>query len=276
MGRRHHRRPGLPRARHAFRHHQAIRIHGHRHGVQEGLRQERSRGRIAGVFHPDTVAGRKQGLDDQLHREVVARGDIHLRGLAMNAARHAQIGRYRNAQVGQAIRRRIRQVGRLQAAQLAGAQARPELARKGIQGRYAHLERQDAGRPMPAVLVVSRFDGRDNRGRGGLRLQVRRDDGAGLPARLDVAFGGQQGIRHFDRAARHAHFLGQGARRRNAVAGFQGALGDGAAKALIDLAVQRVGAVRGKRCLGLGAAADHGIVQSSIYGSTNYGMANLR
>ncbi|MNL62160.1 hypothetical protein D3C87_1861580 [compost metagenome] len=126
------------------------------------------------------------------------------------------------------------------------------------------------------MLVVSRFDGRDNRGRGGLRLQVRRDDGAGLPARLDVAFGGQQGIRHFDRAARHAHFLGQGARRRNAVAGFEGALRDGAAKALIDLAVQRVGAVRGKRCLGLGAAADHGIVQSSIYGSSNYGMAILR
>ncbi|MCY1544338.1 hypothetical protein D9M68_802150 [compost metagenome] len=190
----------------------------------------------------------------------------------MNAARHLQVGRRRAAQGRQPAAGRIGKRRRLQSPQLPGPEPSPELARKRVQGGQPHLERQDARRARPGEFVAHGRGGRLRGRRGSLRLQVGRHHRAGLPARLDIALGGEQRIRDFDRAPRHAQFLGQRPRGRNAVARLEGAVGDGAAESLIDLAVQGVGAA-GRR--DLGNRLDHGIVKNSFYGPSNYGMRCL-
>lgn len=238
MGRRHHRAARLARPFDAGADHDPVLVHRHWHRFQPRLLQQRAGRRIARIFHPDLVAGLEQRLQDQPHRAVVARGDEHLRRLAMDAARHLQIGGRCAAQRRQAAAGRIGQIPGLQAAQLPGAQPGPKLARKFVQRRQTHLERPQARRLAPAGAVAGRFwrDGHGRRRRM-LGLQIGRHHGAGLAARLDIAFRCQQRIRHFHCAARHAQLLGQRPRRRNAVARLERALGDGAAKALINLPV---------------------------------------
>ncbi|MNT23491.1 hypothetical protein D3C72_1589100 [compost metagenome] len=74
-------------------HHHPLFVHAHGHGLHARLRQQRARGRIAGVFHPYRVARLEQRMQDELHRVVVARRNEHLRCGALDAARHLQVGR---------------------------------------------------------------------------------------------------------------------------------------------------------------------------------------
>ena len=73
------------------------------------------------------------------------------------------------------------------------------------------------------------------------RLEVRRHNGPGLAAGLNVALRGQQRIGGFDRASCQPQFLGQRARRGNAVTRLQHAAGNGAAEPVVDLPVERFG-----------------------------------
>ena len=131
-------------------------------------------------------------------------------------------------------------VGWLHGAYTSRAQPCPDLSRKHIQGRQAHLERQNrirtkAGRRDAAIGPGHRAcDGRS-------RLEARRHDGPCLAASLDVPLGGQQRISGLDRASCQTQFLGQRARRGNSVARLQHAAGDGAAKPIVDLAIKRFG-----------------------------------
>ena len=104
------------------------------------------------------------------------------------------------------------------------------------------------------------------------RLEARRHDGPGLAARLDVAFGGQQGIGGFDGASGQAQFLGQRACRGNAVARLQHAAGDGAAKPIVDLPVERFGRRRIQRRELSGFRGRHGPIRSFDERKTHYAI----
>ena len=98
--------------------------------------------------------------------------------------------------------------------------------------------RIESGRKLGAVDAA--LGGRHRaRGRRS-RFQVRRHDGPGLAAGLDVPLGCQQGISGFDGASCQTQFLGQRAGRGNAVTRLQQTARNGAAKPIVDLAIERV------------------------------------
>jgi hypothetical protein len=74
-----------------------------------------------------------------------------------------------------------------------------------------------------------------------LRFEIRRDDGSGLAAGLDITLGGKQGIGGLDGAPGETQLLGQRSCRWYPVARLQHTAGDGAAEAIVDLPVKRRG-----------------------------------
>ena len=161
---------------------------------------------------------------------------------------------------------------------LRGNASRPAIP----SGRAGSNPGESWARPMP--LSARRHRARDRH----VRLEARRHDGAGLAARLDIALGRQQRIGRLDGASRQAQFLGQRARRGNAVARLQHAAGDGAAKAIVDLPVEGVGRrwIQRRDLAGLGSGhgsspprmgrGDHATIMAqlamSIHGSWDWAM----
>ena len=121
-------------------------------------------------------------------------------------------------------------------------EARPDLSRKRIEGRQAHLERQNRIRAKAHrgnAAVGSRHRCCD----GHSRLEARRHDGPCLAVSLYVPLGGQQRIGRLDRASCQTQFFGQRACRGNPVTRLQQPAGNGVTKPLVDLPIKRLGGV---------------------------------
>ena len=203
------------------------------------MSQQFSRRRVAGVFKPDAIARLQQGVRNQRDGVAISRGHEYLRRRAVDPARNLQICSDLGTQQRQAVYGRVDHVGGVHGADAPRAQPCPDLSRKHVQRRQAHLERQDqlgakAGRGNAAIGPGHRACNRH------LRLEARRDDGPRLAAGLNVALGGQQRISRFDRASCQPQFLGQRACGWNAVTRLQHAAGNGAAKPIVDLAIKRL------------------------------------
>ena len=254
-----HRRPRSWRRGRSFGDDDALVIDRHRHGLDLHLRQQFARGRIAGVFDPDAIAGLEKRAHDQFQRVPVARGHEDLGRRAGDAARHMQVGRDLGAQRRQAADRRMDHVGRLHRPHATCAQARPDLAREHVQRRQPHLERQD--RIGPETGCARGVGDQRNRTRHGhCRLQAGGHDRAGLAACLDVALCRQQGIGRLDRAPGQAQLLHQRARGRDAIPGLEHPAGDRVAEPAVDLAVVRLRLRRIQRRDGAGLCCGHDVV----------------
>ena len=104
--------------------------------------------------------------------------------------------------------------------------------------------------------------------------QARCYESARLAARLKVSLGDQCRIGHLDGSSGQTQFLGQRARRRDAVSWRQQAVRNGTAKPRTDLPVQGLHGSRvewGKfACL----RVNHGLVDMTIHGPIRYGIAS--
>ena len=219
-------------------------------------------GGYPGSFKPDAIARLQQGMSDQLDGVAISRCHEYLRWRAVDPARNLEICGDLGTQCRQAVYGGMNHVGWLHGAHASRAQACPDLSRKRIQGRQTHLERQDrirtkTGRSNAAVGLGHRACNRRS------RLEARRHDGPGLAAGLNVALGGQQGISRLDRASRQTQFLGQRACRGNAVTRLQQSAGNGAAKPIVDLPIERFGRRRIQRRDLAGFCDGHGLASSA-------------
>ncbi len=242
-------------------------VDGHGHDLQAQGGQGLAGHRIAGVLDPDLVAGLQQEAAGQIDGVLGSGDHQHLAGLALQAARTAEITGQALAQLGQAARIGIAEVDGVHAPHRAMGQPPPDVQAARIHQRQAHGEgplARIAGRlqGIEQGLGVGRVARRGGRAQGlGAegRGQVQPDIGARAGAAVDPALGRQLLVGGHRRGARDAEASGQLAGRGQARAGGQGARGDGGADLGIDLAEHRRsgGPARDAPGMQIGPAAVH-------------------
>ncbi len=175
----------------------------------------------------------KKCARDQAQRALESGRDEYLFVGTENSARDGKVGSDRGAQ-GRVSDGIWRTHGTWrQNASAPGGEAGPQLAGKGIQGRQTHLKRCDRG------LRRSRLDARAVRGIGWVAGESGSHNGSRGPLAQNVAFAGKKAVGQIDGSARGGKLAGEAAGGGKPFARVQNSMGNGVAKALINLPVER-------------------------------------
>ena len=246
MRRRDHRRARPWRQLHPIGNDHAVVIDRHRDRRDLHMSEYLARRRVSWAFKPDAIARLQERMGDQLDGVAISRCHEYLRWRAVDPTRNLEIRSDLGAQCWQAVHGGMNHVGWLHGAHTSRAEACPDLSRKRIQGRQAHLERQN--RVWTKTRRSDAGIGLGHRARHKRsRFEAWRHNGAGLAAGLNVALRGQQRISRIDSASRQTQLFGQRSCRGNAVTGLQHPASDGAAKPIVDLPVKGCGRLRIQR-----------------------------
>ena len=230
------------------RHVEAVVVDGGGLDASTGGEERAPRAEVVRLLEQHRVPGIDEHARDQVERLLRARGDEHLPGPAVDAARAADVLDDRVAQGPFALGRAVVEVAPRRAARAAGEESRPRRRREVLVGgktvteveARARRERgAEPGEARDAPAVGGESDGARVRGsaRRALRErlgELRSDVGSRALARARVALaeelvvGGEHGI------ARHGELRGERARRRQALAGAQGSGEDPRPQGTVD------------------------------------------
>src|SRR6185295_10949127 len=202
---------------------------------------------------------------------AISRCHEYLRWRAVDPTRHLEICGDLGTQCRQAVYRGMSHVRWLRGTHTSRAQARPDLSRKRVQGRQAHLERQNRIWTKPSRSNDAIGPGhRACNGRS--RLEAGRHNRPGLAAGLNVSLGSQQRVSRLNGASCQTQFPGQRTRRGDAVTRLQQSARNCAAKPIVDLAIKRFGRrwIQRRDLAGLRDA--HGLAISASELKTDYAM----
>ncbi len=215
-------------------HAQPLLIHRNRNEPRVRFLEKSPGQKVAWVFEPASVTRFQHAARDQLQTGTITCANEHLIRRAGDPAGNGEIAGECHAQ--RLIALRIGIDHSLQAALLnrTAGESRPGLARKGIEGRQAHLQRQRRAARMDSVVCGRRRRGRWNAGFRCRKLwahnRTRRSPS------LQITFADQQLIRRFHRASCQIQFGRQCPHRWHPIARLQLAGADGVAVAHVQLA----------------------------------------
>ncbi|MNS98538.1 hypothetical protein D3C72_1329080 [compost metagenome] len=189
--------------------------------------------RIAGVLDPHRIAGFEHRADDEVQRLLRARGQHHLIGRAVHAARGSEIGGDFLAQFGRAGRLGIVKMAGRRQHQMSVQQGAEDLDGAGIGRRAAERARQRTG--FLARIARHRRLRRSACRHGGRHIGARPDAGLGKAVGHQHLVGGNR------RTARQAEACGEIPRRRQLGARRQRAALDQPAQLAIERQAPRPG-----------------------------------
>jgi hypothetical protein len=193
---------------------------------------------VAGILHPDRVAGLDQRGGKQPEGSLEAAGDQHLLEVAIDAAGDRQVALDGPAQRRLAGRRLVGERRLGEPARPPRREPRPQLARKGVERRQPDLEGQKRAVTLAAGQRRRRRPGSAHPARH-RRARQGRDLGAGRGPAGDIAFGRQELVGELHGSARGGELRRQASARRQPGARRQSPRQDGGADAVIELAAER-------------------------------------
>jgi len=211
--------------------------------------------RVAGLFHPDGIAGVEEDAGGDVERLLGAGDDHDLVGCALHAASGAEIVGDRFAKAFDSKGIDVVNGTGVGVAAVAGDEAGPEAEGELVEGGLMNAEGPPAAErgevAEGGVEGGSRRDATRASGREGRRIFRQRnghalfgercgDEGAGADFTGEVALGEKLRVGVENRETGDAELRGQLAGGGNAFGGAQLAAQNGGAKAIIDLLMERV------------------------------------